>query len=145
MRARILVVVVLKLCQQWHSMQNKPNRSPKESFVFWQTMACNGGLEHINNILAKLKDVDLFKALRLTLPGQEVVQLHGLSLSDPEVGFQEDMCKTVGDLVCALVGRRLRSIAMHESYPLKFPALLPSLLFVSGIPRQQIADVIFIV
>eukprot|EP00971_Amphidinium_carterae_P190404 3778750-Amphidinium_carterae.4 len=114
----LTIVSVTEPMQEFHSSQNRLNRSLSESGAWWRDMTDPSlSLAHVNGIMSKLHDKSVLEKLGLHMGLDEVVVAEKYDMSDPVYGIEDDLASSMADLTIALVGRRVRTMSQHLGLP----------------------------
>ena len=122
-RLNRIITELLQPLQQWHSEQNRTNRSPAESLKWWSDMSTAQGLRHINATIAKMRERDFLRSLRLEL-GPNSLDRDVDTMDEVAMDAQNELCEVIGKLSTEIICRRLRTISEYMSPPFNFPGLL---------------------
>ena len=128
-----VIIMVLTPVREWHSMQNKKNRSAPESGEFFCDQASNDCYCHINETLALMKDRDKLRDIGVQV---DDFSTHEATLGEnhPLVQEQNNLAVAAARLMMCLAMRRMRSMTFFLLYPGVFAGLV-------GSNGQRIMDV----
>lgn len=116
-----IINYVCKPVVDWHSKQNKQNRSTTEARQ-WLISQCNNGfMESVAEIIGKLADTRDMERLGFIFGAQlHTSEVIDMSCTDPQVIAQDELASLLGELVCSLAATRIRRHAdMTIGWPLR--------------------------
>ena len=89
---------------------------------------CTKCFGHMNNVLSKLNDRELFQKLGFHVKVCNETAFHGVDAEDPAVEEENGLCQKIRRIILAVTSRRLRTCAVHTWYPyqvLHYPGRRP--------------------
>eukprot|EP00971_Amphidinium_carterae_P220765 4382944-Amphidinium_carterae.1 len=112
-KINVIISTLGRAVQEWHSEQNKQNRSSSASLDWWRDMAVEGGRGHLKKMLGCLRDREFMVALEMHVASAppDLVSVDHL---DPLVDKEDELAQKIGSLAVAVLGRRIRSLSWHE-------------------------------
>ena len=117
----VIIEAVSRPVEHFFSEQNKRNKSAQESVEFWLECQRTKCFDHLNEVMSKLNDRELFQQLGLHVKGCNEMAFHGVDAQDPAVEAENDLCQQLGRIILAVTSRRLRSCAVHRGTPTGSP------------------------
>ena len=124
-RINVMVSAATAPIAEWHSAQNKRNRSADESLKWWQAQAVDRGQSHVNDILQVLGDAHLWETVGgIAMANFTQSELLRAKPDDPVVEQQDELAQSLGKLVVCLAMRRMRTMSCFSMWPSRFAALL---------------------
>lgn len=135
-KTMIIMSTVMMRVQDFHSNQNKDNRSAKESAAWWQARSVDLGLPHLNNIVSVMCDEDLLRKVGCHLFGC-ASSWEKMPADDALVEAENDLADLIGSFAMCILARRLRSCAHWDGYPSAFPRLCADATRKATLQRMQ--------
>eukprot|EP00972_Heterocapsa_arctica_P026636 3920954-Heterocapsa_arctica.AAC.1 len=119
----VIIVEMAKPIQEWHTEQNKMNRSPEESIQWWAEQSATFGLAQVRDVFARLHAGEIWRKIGGHDSSNSAACL-GWGTDHPRVETENEMATTMGEFALALAKRRMCSLSHFASFPGMFPALL---------------------